>query len=154
MENKSTHIGSVANRLNVSQRTVRYYEELGLISSERTEGGYRVFSETQIEKLKTILALKDIGMSLDEIKKFLSLRQHGMSGSETAGDLLDYLKKKTAEIKQAIEKYSSLAKELEEVTALVENCKCCHHETSEGICEKCVDDRTNHHVPPLMKTLL
>ena len=154
METKNYQVGDVAKLLGISQRTVRYYEELGLITAERTTGGYRVFGEPQVEKLKTVLALKDIGMPLEEISKLIHLRQHGTIGSETAPQLLAYLKDKTKEMKRTVKKYDSLIKELEEVMKIIGNCKACKNITEGSVCERCVDVRTDHHVPPLMKTLL
>lgn len=154
MEIKYNQIGDVAKRLNISQRTVRYYEELGLITTERTQSGYRVFNESQMEKLKTILALKEIGMPLEEISRLLHLKRHGAAGSETAPQILGYLKAKIAELKNTVKKYNLLIGELEQVIKIVENCRECNNQTTELVCEKCVDKRTHHHVPPLMKTLL
>lgn len=154
METKGYKIGDVAKNLNISQRTVRYYEELGLIATERSSGGYRVYNEAQIERLKTILALKEIGMPLEEISHLIHLRQQGATGSQTAPELLEYLKIKVDKLKNSIEKYSAWVKELEEVIKIVDNCKGCNNPTEEKRCEKCVDIRTDHHVPGLMKTLL
>jgi MerR family Zn(II)-responsive transcriptional regulator of zntA len=151
---RTFQIGDVADELNISQRTVRYYEELGLISAERSDGGYRVFNEAQIERLRTILALKEIGMPLEEIRGLLKLRQHGVTGSETSTKLLEYLKTKTGSLKETIKRYNSVIKELEDVIKIIEGCKKCHAKASEATCERCVDDKTRHHVPPLMKSLL
>jgi MerR family transcriptional regulator, repressor of the yfmOP operon len=66
-------ISDAASRWGVSARTLRYYEELGLLSpSSYTVGGERRYSETDLEKLGRILELRDVlGMNLDEIKGFL-----------------------------------------------------------------------------------
>ena len=154
METKNYQIGDVAKMLGISQRTVRYYEELELIAAERTPGGYRVFGEAQVEKLRTILALKEIGMPLEEISKLIHLRQHGTIGSETAPKLLSYLKDKTEEMKGTVKKYNTLIRELEAVMKIIDNCKACKNITEGSVCERCVDSRTDHHVPPLMRTLL
>jgi len=154
MESKEYLVGDIAKRLNVSARTVRYYEELGLISSERSQCGYRIFNETQIERLKTILALKEIGMPLEEISHLLHLRQHGVTGSESAPKLLEYLRLKYKEMNNVAEKYNTLLKELSSVIKIVEDCKACNNTTEETTCERCVDKRTHHHTPALLKTLL
>ncbi|PIR17250.1 MAG: hypothetical protein COV46_05020 [Deltaproteobacteria bacterium CG11_big_fil_rev_8_21_14_0_20_49_13] len=154
IETKTYQVGEMARKLGISQRTVRYYEELGLITAERSQNGYRVFSEAQAEKLKMVLVFKDIGMPLEEISRLIHLRQHGTTGSETAPNMLKYLNLKAEELKETVKKYNRLIKELEEVIKLVENCKVCNNMTEESSCERCVDSRTRHHVPPLLKTLL
>jgi DNA-binding transcriptional MerR regulator len=154
METKGHCIGDVVKKLNVSPRTIRYYEELGLITAERSQGGFRVFKDSQIEKLKTILALKDVGMSLDEIRNFVHLRHHGETGAKIAPGLIEALKKKVKEIQSTVEKYNIVLKELNQTISIVETCKHCNNTAEETACEKCMDSKTNRNIPPLLKTLL
>ncbi|HEY7347265.1 MAG TPA: MerR family transcriptional regulator [Ktedonobacterales bacterium] len=66
-------IEQVADRLQTTRRTLRYYEEIGLLPpAERTEGGYRLYSEDDIARLERIQRLKDLlGFSLAEIRELL-----------------------------------------------------------------------------------
>jgi len=66
-------IEQVADRLRTTKRTLRYYEEIGLLPpAERTEGGYRLYSEDDIKRLERIQRLKDLlGFSLAEIRELL-----------------------------------------------------------------------------------
>lgn len=67
-------IGKVAERLKISTRTIRFYEEKGLItpSEINNKTGYRFFDSKQILQLKKILFLKDLNFSLEEIKNYLN----------------------------------------------------------------------------------
>jgi MerR family transcriptional regulator, repressor of the yfmOP operon len=67
-------IGDAATRAGVSARTLRYYEELGLLTpSLYTAGGERRYTAEDIAHLERILELREVlGMNLDEIKEFLS----------------------------------------------------------------------------------
>ena len=63
-------IGEVAARVGVTARTIRYYEELGLLgaSSDRQKGGHRVYSEPDVVRLTELVRLRDLlGLSLDEL---------------------------------------------------------------------------------------
>ena len=63
-------IGTVARRLGVTTRTIRYYEELGLlpVPSDRCKGAHRLYSEADIAHLQEVLRLRDLlGLSLDAI---------------------------------------------------------------------------------------
>ena len=62
-------IEAVAQRTGLTKRTIRYYEEIGLLSpSGRSEGGYRLFSEADVARLERITALKEsAGLSLAEV---------------------------------------------------------------------------------------
>ncbi|WP_421616978.1 MerR family transcriptional regulator [Brevibacillus sp. TJ4] len=66
-------IKEVADKLNISPRAIRFYEEKGLIAPGKQEQNqYRSFSEKDIWRLQTILSLREAGMSIDDIKKVLS----------------------------------------------------------------------------------
>ena len=68
-------IGEVAAKLRVSTRTIKYYEELGLIKpGERSPGGFRLFREEDVERLKRILKMKGMGFSLTAIREVLAVR--------------------------------------------------------------------------------
>ncbi|MCA0970250.1 MerR family transcriptional regulator [Halobacillus litoralis] len=65
-------IKQVAEKLHTTTRTIRYYEEKGLIEPEKMENDYRVFNEEQVEQLKVILALREVGMSTSQIKQTIT----------------------------------------------------------------------------------
>ena len=68
-------IGAVAERVDLSLRTVRYYEEVGLISPEkRTDGGFRLYTEENIERLLAIKQMKPLGFSVQEMRVVLEAR--------------------------------------------------------------------------------
>lgn len=74
-------IGELASMFGLTVRTVRYYEELGLLkSSDRSEGLHRRYPEKNIIYLKRITQLKSYGLSLGEIKEFFSLAAHDRTG--------------------------------------------------------------------------
>lgn len=75
-------IGEAAERTGLTQRTIRYYEELGLLSPpSRTQGDFRLFSEGDLVRLKEISRLKHLlGFSLAEIRKIVE-------GEEVLGQL-------------------------------------------------------------------
>jgi DNA-binding transcriptional MerR regulator len=75
-------IGEAAERTGLTQRTIRYYEELGLLAPPgRTQGDFRLFSESDITRLQEISRLKQLlGFSLAEIRKIVD-------GEEVLGQL-------------------------------------------------------------------
>jgi DNA-binding transcriptional MerR regulator len=71
MSDKPLRIGEVAERAGTTVRTVRYYEEVGLLpgSEERRAGQHRSYSEADVERLKEILQLKELlNLSLEELR--------------------------------------------------------------------------------------
>ena len=68
-------IGEVAEEVGVSLRAVRYYEEQGLLVPEtRTAGGFRLYSDDQIERLSLIKQMKPLGFTIDETRALLQAR--------------------------------------------------------------------------------
>jgi len=67
----SVRIGEVAELTGTTPRTIRYYEELGLLapSAERSPGAHRVYDEADVERLREVLRLRRVlGLSLEELK--------------------------------------------------------------------------------------
>ncbi|GGG08914.1 MerR family transcriptional regulator [Paenibacillus aceti] len=67
------HIKEVAKQTDISVRTLRYYDQIGLLTAPaKTEGGHRLYTEEELKRLQYIHFLKGMGYSLKEIKKMLS----------------------------------------------------------------------------------
>jgi DNA-binding transcriptional MerR regulator len=66
-------IGEIAERSGVTPRTIRYYEELGLLPrSEREHGKHRIYTEADVERLRELTRLRDLlGLSLEELRSML-----------------------------------------------------------------------------------
>lgn len=65
-------IGEVAARTELSLRTIRHYEETGLVTpSARSQGGFRLYTETDVERLMVIRRMKPLGFSLDQMRDLL-----------------------------------------------------------------------------------
>jgi MerR family transcriptional regulator, repressor of the yfmOP operon len=71
---RSLRIGEVAELAGTTPRTIRYYEEIGLLpgSSERAQGEHRCFTEADVGRVREILRLRDLlGLSLDQLSRLL-----------------------------------------------------------------------------------
>ncbi|MEX1029273.1 MAG: MerR family transcriptional regulator [Paenibacillaceae bacterium] len=70
-------IDDVSAKTGLTKRTLRYYEELGLIeTTNRTEGGMRLYSESDIDRLnKIVLAKEVLGFSLQELQQFIQMNE-------------------------------------------------------------------------------
>nr|WP_294693939.1 MerR family transcriptional regulator [uncultured Friedmanniella sp.] len=65
-------IGVVAERTELSIRTLRHYEEVGLVTpSARSSGGFRLYTEDDVDRLRTIRRMKPLGFTLDEMRRLL-----------------------------------------------------------------------------------
>lgn len=71
-------IGEVADRIGLSLRTIRYYEEVGLaVPSARSDGGFRLYTEDDVERLRVIMQMKPLGFSLEEMRELLTALADG-----------------------------------------------------------------------------
>ena len=71
-------IQEVSEKTGLSAHTLRYYEKEGLILGvERTQGGFRQYTDTDLERLGLICCLKNTGMSIREISRFVQLTREG-----------------------------------------------------------------------------
>jgi MerR family transcriptional regulator, repressor of the yfmOP operon len=71
-------IGEVARRVGTTPRTIRYYEEIGLLPSagDRQSGRHRLYGERDVERLRDALRLKELlGVSLDELKELVEAEE-------------------------------------------------------------------------------
>jgi MerR family copper efflux transcriptional regulator len=67
------HIGEVAARTELSIRSLRHWEEVGLLTpSGRTDGGFRLYTERDVEKILAVRRMKPLGFTLDEMKEALA----------------------------------------------------------------------------------
>jgi DNA-binding transcriptional MerR regulator len=100
-----SQIGGVADRLGVSTRTIKYYEELGLVSPEnRSPGGFRLYSAADVERLQRILRLKGMGFSLAAIREFLSVRDAAKEATRerVLAETAEHLKAREREVEERI----------------------------------------------------
>lgn len=71
------NINEVAKLTELSPRQIREYEKLGLLQTiQRTDNGYRIFSDTQLQRLKFIKHARDVGFSLAQIEALLALQDN------------------------------------------------------------------------------
>lgn len=74
MTDETMHIGELAERSGLSLRTLRHYDEIGLVTaSGRTEGGFRLYTAADYERLLLIRRMKPLGYSLEEMAELLQV---------------------------------------------------------------------------------
>jgi MerR family transcriptional regulator, repressor of the yfmOP operon len=85
-------IGELAKKLDMSQRTIRYYEEIGLLNSiKRVEGGRRIYTEADFRRLRLIKRLKIMGMTLTDMQELEAMWTYEKSNEKVLKRLLELL---------------------------------------------------------------
>jgi DNA-binding transcriptional MerR regulator len=99
-------IGELAEKAGVTPRTIRYYENLGLLSPSEREGkGFRYYSEAELARLRKIDALQALGLSLEEIGSIIDLFFEEPTMLKGKQKLLEILQ---AHLKETDEKLANL----------------------------------------------
>ena len=85
-------IGELASRVGMTERTIRYYEELGLLESvKRLDGGVRVYTDDDVRRLRYIKKLKTLGLSLQEMLELETLYRRHRSNRNVLPRLMELL---------------------------------------------------------------
>ncbi len=115
-ENKPVQIGVLAKNLGITTRTIRYYEEIGLMGkTERLGGGTRSYSQNDILRLKFILKLKNLGISLKEIEKLSDIFDINKENFTTiTPKLIEILDNHISKVDEKMADFSSLRKDIVE----------------------------------------
>jgi len=99
-------IGEVAEAVGLSLRTIRHYEEVGLVPpSGRSAGGFRLYTDDDVERLGLVKHMKPLDFTLDEMRQLLAARDHlagGASGRRRA-ELVERLEAFAAAAEQRCE---------------------------------------------------
>ena len=95
-------IGEIARITGFSTKTLRYYEEVGLVKpTTRTEAGYRLYGESELAQIEFIKRAKQIGLTLAEIKELLDLAAEDARGKALAR-LEELLEARVEEIERQV----------------------------------------------------
>ena len=105
-------IGEIASLSSLTERTIRYYEEQGLIKAGRSEGGQRWYTDEDLVYLKRIIELKGLGFSLQEIRQIFEMKDADRSGNRRREALLAVYRKKYQE---DISRLEALQKHIDEL---------------------------------------
>jgi DNA-binding transcriptional MerR regulator len=114
MENEErVQIGEVADMLGITTRTIRYYEEFGIMEApQRLDGGRRIYSKEDIVRLKFILKLKELGITLKEMQELADIYKIHKDSDKLMPRLLQILDMHIQKIDEKISKLSSLRQDI------------------------------------------
>lgn len=116
-------IGELAQKAGVTPRTIRYYENLGLISPSEREGkGFRHYTQTQLARLEKIDCLKSLGLTLEEIASVIDLYFEDSTGIRGKQKVLEILRLHLKQTDEKLEALTQFRLELQANIARIEQC--------------------------------
>ncbi|MGF1535855.1 MAG: heavy metal-responsive transcriptional regulator [Elainellaceae cyanobacterium] len=107
-------IGQVAQESRLPVKTIRYYEDIGLLDPTvaRSPSGYRLFAPAVLNRLSFIKRAQSLGLSLDEVRQVLGVHDQGQL---PCGDVKEYLVEKLAAVQTQIDELTTLQGELQDL---------------------------------------
>ncbi len=130
--------GDMARLSNSTLRTVRFYEQEGLIEPERRSAcGHRLFSSRELMKLQLALDLREAGLSLQDIKELFCLKADCACPEEASKRMSQVLNEQIDTMQMKIVKLRKLREELTAMVSVLTECQSCEEQDFPLACEEC-----------------
>jgi MerR family Zn(II)-responsive transcriptional regulator of zntA len=154
-ENGLLRIGELAKRSGTTLRTIRYYEQLGLISHfARTKGGFHLYYPDDCQTIRFIKSLQLLGRPLAEIRRLLQGRRRAGSGAEGTPEIMEILGKQLGEIEARVTTYHQIKESIRETLDILQACKECPLKPSRDVCCRCDVVTSIRKVPLPMQAMI
>jgi DNA-binding transcriptional MerR regulator len=145
-------IGQFARLLKLTPRTIRYYESLGLIQPcGRTEGGFRLYSRDEAPLLSSIISFKELGLSLDEIRKLAGTADRRRQALHVFHEVLEELDRCEEKIAARFRNLTTVREEIRKAKSLIQNCPGCDGKDFDQECVECLKEEGD--LPPPLNVL-
>ena len=146
--------GEMARCSNNTLRTVRFYEEEGILRpARRTEGGHRLFEKTELDRLMFVTDMRMAGLSLEEIKQILEIKQNSSCGSDEARQATRVINLRIEELREKLEVLSRLRADLAASSDIMTACMDCHDARFPTSCDACSVITSQPTLPRSMRVL-
>lgn len=134
-------IGELAELLSTTPRTIRLYEELGILVPARTEAGTRLYARKDLKRMEVALNLTRSGIGLDVISHLATLRDQYPSGTEAVCGVLPELSALQEAIRVNIDRLTQLEHDVEKARSLIGQCRDCPNRPNRRDCPDCAVDK-------------
>jgi len=128
-------IGTLARKTGKTVRALHLYEELGLLSPERSDGGFRLYGAEEFGRVRWISKLQDMGFKLSQIRNLLDAVEASSSAPAAMDGVRELFQNKLSDTREQIQKLLQLQRDIAESLSYLEACRGC----DEGATEACVE---------------
>lgn len=130
-------IGAIAEQLGTTVRTLRFYEEQGLVQPRRTPGGTRLYDEADVARFAALLALARLGFSLQELAALAAVRALNKTGDAASRKVLARLRAMDQFLAEQAAAIETQRRDLAQARALVQRCQGCTQRPVRAVCDQC-----------------
>lgn len=118
---KRYRIGEIGKLLDLSTRTIRYYEEIGLLNTvKRIEGGRRIYTDDDLRRLRFIKKLKLLGLSLGEMAELENHYNRHRTNKKVLPKVAELLRRHSVEIETRLQELGNLKQEINDYLSHIE----------------------------------
>jgi DNA-binding transcriptional MerR regulator len=137
-QNDLLTIGDVAKATSTTPRTIRFYENIGLIKPlKRSKSGYRLYGRAELQRMRLVTSLKRAGFHLKAIQSLLDLKRSKLKASETALAANDILQRHIADVDRTVASAKAARDDIRRAMGLLSNCYDCDQEFDKLQCVEC-----------------
>ncbi len=148
-------IGSLARRLGLTPRALRYWEQRGLLPpAHRSRGGSRVYGADHVEAARGVMQLKRAGFALDEICAVQDSLRRSRTALAGMGGLAAALADREEQVRALVADLTALQAELTAARESVLRCDGCHGKALDTDCITCLHERSDAGLPCCLRSLL
>lgn len=147
-------IGEFATRAGTNLRTLRYYEEVGLLEpAARSQGGFRYYRVRDLHRLTTIRELQELGLPLERIRVVLDTRSETPDRATRMGRIRAALEEQSRLLAERAAAIAAQKDHIDEALGKLVDCENCRHtpNAANNFCEPC--EITGRDLPPKMSAL-
>jgi DNA-binding transcriptional MerR regulator len=137
-------IGDFAKLAGTNLRTLRYYEEIGLLRpASRSTGGFRYYRREDLDRLRMVARLQELGLELARIRDLMSTRVENDTRAQFLGRVRRALDEQLGLIQKRVRVLNEQIQGLERAMTKLTECDTCRHtpSTENNFCHPCVVDR-------------
>ena len=147
--------GDMARLSNNTLRTVRFYEEENILRpSHRSGGGHRLFARRELDRLLLVTDMRAAGLSLEEIKTLLALKQSSRTGAQASKRASEFLQAQTQAMRMKIDVLQKLQEDFALASQVFAGCKHCENEDGyPSRCKLCGVMRPPANLPRTVRVL-
>lgn len=130
-------IGSLAALSGLSERTLRYYEDLGIITPIRSGGGTRLYRQSDVEVACIAQRMRDLKIPVEIIRTIATRRREFPTGDQSSAAMIDILEELADNLGARAAKTLSLQDEMTRTVRLLRKCRGCQNRPNPKTCPAC-----------------
>jgi DNA-binding transcriptional MerR regulator len=130
-------IGAIAGRLGTTVRTLRFYEEQGLVRPRRTPGGTRIYDEEDEARFAACLALARLGFPLERLVELAGVRGSSRTGDEASRKVSGQLHSMDAELSARARAIEQQRADIRRASKFLRGCHGCQRPPTRAVCDEC-----------------